>query len=264
MPSGIALGGDVTGYADSTTVKKLQGVLLSDTQPSVSGETLIYNQQTDQWEPGITKVDNSNILNKAALKSDGVIILNTDQTSIDNAVFVETTIGIKDSSIINKHLADNSVNSLKIVDNSIELTDIKQGPANTILLNNDSASLQWEPTDGGKLITNAKNGLTKSDNFVQLGWALTEPTAIGTSQTNTLAINGLGTVNIRDTNQNLLLIRNDGVVVQAPGIVDPTYFYLPPASVPLKPGTQKLNIYEIYRMQFQTTVFSSTGATLPV
>jgi hypothetical protein len=77
-----------------------------------------------------------------------------------------------------------------------------------------------EVFDGTNWVTNssdilASNGLYKFGNIIKLGGALTEPTTITTSTTNTLALKGLEE-SINNDDQIVVVDKNTGVVKQKP------------------------------------------------
>jgi hypothetical protein len=64
---------------------------------------------------------------------------------------------------------------------------------------------------GGATTTDAGNGLTKNGNTIELGGALTKPTTITATSTNTLAITGLGTGDI-NTDELVVIDKTTGTL----------------------------------------------------
>ncbi len=106
-----------------------------------------------------------------------------------------------------------------LVVNSVRIMGIAAGTVNDSLLVIEPATgivrrIAVNRLPGGRPdSTTASNGLTLTGKDVQLGGALTKPTTIGTSATNTLALSGLSGGNL--TTDSVLVVNNAGVIKRA-------------------------------------------------
>lgn len=133
----------------------------------------------------------------------------------------------------------------------------------------------------------ADNGLTKTDDNIQLGGALTGPTSIGTDNTNTLAIQGLQTGSTTD--RVVVADPTSGILKQLKAAL-PKFFYMPSIIIPTAldhipqeyntgpllgamtfndiAKTGSINLHAIYAAQFNgisgSSVKSPGAGTLPV
>jgi hypothetical protein len=262
------LAGDVSGKLDNNTVDKIKGVSVSNTGPTTTGQALVYNATTKMWEAGKPKVDGIDIGGKATLSTDGIIVVG-DATSIvttsNNSLLNATKLSIKNESITSTH----------ILNKTIQLEDMKNGSNNAVLTTTATGDLQWEARTGlGDVIT-ATNGITKTLNNIELGGALTKPTEITTSATNTLAIKGMQKAAVTDV---VVMTDGSGVLKQRKSAM-PSFFNMPSVVLPTAEGqttqagitfnnatrTGTIDLYLIYKNQFTTPVRSSAAtAPLPV
>lgn len=257
VPTEIDLTGDVGGKAGDNTINKIKKVTVSSTLPTITGQALVYNDVTKVWEPGKPAVNTGDITGKANLTTDGVIVVGdttTGSNSSVNSVLAATTLSIKNESIT----------SSLIKDSTIELTDMKQGDANAILTTNTTGELKWEPrTSFGDSIA-VSNGLSKTNNIIELGGPLTKPTEITTTTTNTLSIKGLSST-ANSYQDSVLMIDGNGTVHKRRSAI-PTYLYMPPISIDVVPNDKNktLDLYNIYKEQFSTPIISSSGKGIEV
>lgn len=153
------------------------------------------------------------------------------------------------------------------------------------MVTNGSGIPTWsDQSDLGKVIT-SDNGLTKTDNNIQLGGILTKATVITTVTNNTLALEGLDKTKTQAVSktdgitQHLLAVDKNGDIIKALKAAMPKFFYMPSVLVPTAESqvtqtgvsynnatrTGSINLYSIYQSQFGTPIKSSVGATpLPV
>ncbi|AFL80251.1 hypothetical protein Aeqsu_0744 [Aequorivita sublithincola DSM 14238] len=106
------------------------------------------------------------------------------------------------------------------------------------------------------------NGLTKTNNTIQLGGALIKPTTITADATNTLAVAGLQSGSITD---NLVVADPATGVLKQVNSAIPKFFYMPAIIFDTSVnGTFTRNLHAEYAAQFQGTgnplLVSSTGA----
>ena len=257
VPAEIDLTGDVGGKAGDNTINKIKKVTVSPTLPTTTGQALVYNDVTKVWEPGKPTVNTGDITGKADLTTDGVIVVGdaaTGTNSSANSVLAATTLSIKKESIT----------SSLIKDGTIELTDMNKGDANAVLTTNTTGDLKWEPrTSFGDAIT-VSNGLSKVNNTIELGGALTKATEITTTATNTLSIKGLSST-ANTYHDSVLMVDGNGTVRKRRSAV-PTYLYMPPISIDVVPDEKNktLDLYNVYKQQFTTPVISSSGKGIEV
>ncbi|MEC4036789.1 hypothetical protein VSO54_17515, partial [Myroides odoratimimus] len=150
-PSGITLGGDVSGKADSTSVDKIKGVEVAKANPATDKDLALVYDGT-KWTPGKPKVDGNNITDKKELKVlDGISITNGTASVLN-----DVTIGIGDNSVMPiKISAEDKANQVLVTsDDGTKAewalkSDIK--PAGTKL----SGDASIEVTDGDLALVNA-------------------------------------------------------------------------------------------------------------
>lgn len=104
------------------------------------------------------------------------------------------------------------------------------------------------------------NGLFISENNLELGGALSKATTITTTTTNTLALKDLDVSNVSQDNF-VAIDKTTGVLKQVKSTA-PTHFYLPPISLDVVPGevTKTLDLYSVYKTQYDSPITSSIGA----
>ncbi|EPH13992.1 hypothetical protein HMPREF9713_00192 [Myroides odoratimimus CCUG 12700] len=108
-PSGITLGGDVSGKADNTSVDKIKGVEVTKANPATDKDLALVYDGT-KWTPGKPKVDGDDITDKKDLKgSDGTIVVDKGT----GAVLVETDLKVGLGTIKDTHLATDAANNDK-------------------------------------------------------------------------------------------------------------------------------------------------------
>ncbi|WHT73556.1 hypothetical protein QK342_00125 [Myroides odoratimimus] len=150
-PSGITLGGDVSGKADSTSVDKIKGVEVAKANPATDKDLALVYDGT-KWTPGKPKVDGNNITDKKELKVlDGISITNGTASVLN-----DVTIGIGDNSVMPiKISAEDKANQVLVTSDDgtkaewVPQSNIK--PAGTKL----SGDASIEVTDGDLALVNA-------------------------------------------------------------------------------------------------------------
>src|SRR5690606_9334134 len=185
-------------------------------------------------------------------------------------LLADTNIQISDGGISADKLADNAVTNLKLDNNSVtndklavdavESDNILDGAIGALDLNADVAGdALSQDDDTMALNVNANNGLTISDDNVQLGGVLIEETAITTDVDNTLAIVGLQTGAAVD---NLVVVDPvSGVLRQAKAAM-PKFFYMPSIVFDVSTsGPSTKDLHQLYVEQYGTPMVRSAGAS---
>ncbi|SFT17612.1 hypothetical protein, partial [Sphingobacterium wenxiniae] len=112
-PSEIALGGDVTGNANATTLSAIQGTPVVANGTKEEGQALVFDGTS--WIPGKPKVDASDITDaKDLTAADGNEATIEIVEGGEKAVLVETSLRVKDGSIKTVKLADKAVTAPKM------------------------------------------------------------------------------------------------------------------------------------------------------
>ncbi|WP_210355777.1 hypothetical protein [Sphingobacterium tabacisoli] len=282
-PASIALGGDVTGNADNTTISKIQGKVVEATNP-VAGNVLVF--ENGKWVTKTPTVDVTNVTSGKALSSTDLDLSGESNTALLKAVTANIKTG--------------AVTSDKILDGTIKPIDIADAGANQVLVTGANSKPTWiDQSALGNTVT-ADNGLTKTTNNIQLGGKLLKETTITqegkkleiATAASQFVISGLDKKKVQATDKNagitdrLLAVGNDNVV-KALKAAMPKFFYMPSIIIPtsleqlnapgagkvtgdaFNNGTGTLNLYGRYVAQFGTTGTvlqpSSPGApVLPV
>ena len=151
--------------------------------------------------------------------------------------------------------------TLSNIGGKVTNNQITTGTTGQVLTTNAAGTTQWvdQSTLGDN--TTANNGLTKTANNIQLGGALTIPTAITTNGSNTLAIAGLPTTGTA-TDKIVVADPTSGVLKLANAAM-PKWFYMP--SIVLDVATistgKTVNLYNLYKAQFENVpgAMNSTG-----
>ena len=163
----LELDGDVTGSLGNTVVGAIQGTDVSATQPTTSGQTLVYNETTEQWEPAVLGAENvdydntnsgltaddtqgaidelANNIGDLADTVDGLAdgdITSTDITVTggDNATFTDVTLAIANGAVTTDKLAADAVTNDKLADNAVQSENIADGTIATADLANDAVT----------------------------------------------------------------------------------------------------------------------------
>lgn len=147
-----------------------------------------------------------------------------------------------------------------LTDVSLKITP---GTNGQILLTGASGEATW--VNQGVLMPTVNNGLNYDNvsDTAQLGGPLITPTAITTTATNTLKVEGLQTGKASD---NLVAVEPDGTLRQVTAAM-PKFFYMPPIIFDTStPGTRfTKDLHDAYVKQFggtgNPTLVSSAGAT---
>ncbi|MFD0699983.1 hypothetical protein, partial [Myroides pelagicus] len=219
-PAGITLSGDVTGVANANKLTTLKGKPVDQAAPTTDGQALVYNGT--EWVAGTPNVDVTNVLNANNLTAaDGTEATIEVVSGGTKAVLVETSLRVKDESIT----------SAKIKNGTIEPIDMANGGNDKVLITDASGNPQW--ADKSTLEVTADNGLTKTDNNVQLGGALIKATTITTTATETLAIAGLDKTKVQNQQtQHLLAVDANGDIIKGLKAAMPKFFYMPSIIIP--------------------------------
>lgn len=138
---------------------------------------------------------------------------------------------------------------------------IATGTTGQVLITNAAGTTQWvdQSTLGDN--TTASNGLSKTVNNIQLGGALTKPTAITTDATNTLAITGLP--NTGAITDKIVVADPTSGVLKLANAAMPKWFYMPSIVLDVATiSTKTVNLYDLYKSQFENVpgTMNSTGA----
>ncbi|MEC4115241.1 hypothetical protein VSO92_14145, partial [Myroides pelagicus] len=219
-PSGITLSGDVTGAANANKLTTLKGKPVDQAAPTTDGQALVYNGT--EWVAGTPNVDVTNVLNaKNLTAADGTEATIEVVSGGTKAVLVETSLKVKDESIT----------SAKIQNGTIAPIDMANGGVDKVLVTDASGNPQW--ADKSALEVTADNGLTKTDNNVQLGGTLIKATTITTTATQTLAIAGLDKTKVQNQQtQHLLAVDANGDIIKGLKAAMPKFFYMPSIIIP--------------------------------
>jgi len=282
-PAEITLNGDVTGTANATKVVKIQGTSVSTTAPSAAGQALVYNNTSNQWEPGTPKIDAGNVTDRKDLTAttgdNSITVTNGTGTTL-----VNTQLHVTNNGITTEKLADNAVTTGKIINGTVLAEDLNPNIAGDGLVLN---------TANNRLDVEAESGVEIHDDKVKLGGNLTRattitqngnPFTIATGGSN-FNITGLdktkvqATVNTGTGVTDYLLAVGVGDKVKALKAAMPKFFYMPSVLVPTAESqlgqtgvtfnnatrTGTIDLYSIYVAQFGSPVMSSAGAApLPV
>lgn len=134
------------------------------------------------------------------LTTDGKIVIgNNEDSSLANAVLIDTHIKIKAESI----------GSTEITNGSIQAEDIKSVGNSKVLVTGANGTVQWIDQTALDNTVTASNGLNKNGTIIELGGTLNKATTISTDATNTLALAGLQKV---DTENSILVVDSENKV----------------------------------------------------
>ncbi|WP_121967064.1 hypothetical protein, partial [Myroides sp. N17-2] len=134
----IALTGDVSGMADSTSVDKIKGVVVDKADPAKdNGLALVYDGA--KWAPGKPKVDGGDITDKVTITVDNSIEL----TGGTDAVLSATGLKVKALGINDTHLAADAVTTVKIKDANVTKEKIKGEGNDKVLTTNATGDVVW-------------------------------------------------------------------------------------------------------------------------
>ena len=214
------------------------------------------------------------VTNAASINTSGALRVNSVST-LANSVLTQANLTIDTATTelgVVKQSADNATRTVNI-DNT-----------GTLSVNAAPLAGQGLTTSNNALNVNATNGLNLTSDAVRLGGALVTPTAIGTSATNTLAIQNLPNVTSTEAYQYATVDNTSGVVKKVKA-VKPEYFYAPSIALPITAPTQgntlpqgmtyaggvfTVDLYQIYKNQYtlvgdvqgtSRTAIKSAGAT---
>ncbi|EKF53883.1 hypothetical protein I215_15320, partial [Galbibacter marinus] len=212
----------------------------------------------DQGKVGVVQPDGSIVyqnVDASAVNGNDLTAGDTSITVVDGtgATLVNANVSVAADGITNDKLADNAVNTENITDGAVEPIDLNANVAGAALS---------QDGDTMALNVNANNGLSISDDNVQLGGVLIEETAITTDVDNTLAIVGLQTGATQD---NLVVVDTVSGVLKQTRAAMPKFFYMPSIVFDVSTtGMASRNLHEEYIKQFtgtgNPTLVGSEGA----
>lgn len=204
----------VSGPAGSST----SGLQLSNLLTAVTPTTAVANQRV------LTVDANGNVILGTDFGTNNAgTVTNVTGTAPINVATGTTTpvISINALGITTGLLADGAVTTPKVADNAITTPKIADGAVTTAKIT-PGANGQYLTTVGGvttwaalptPAVTGATNGTSLVAGNVELGGALTKPTVITTTATNTLSFAGLTAKTVQvDNNDSLLVVNAQGRV----------------------------------------------------
>lgn len=218
--------GDVFGTLSNLTVGAIQGIPVSDVDPTSTNNMLVF--QNGRWEPSTVAAAAGKTLTGAGITvTPGANATPGTATSLASTVLADVTLGIANDAITNDKLADDAVKTENIENGAVTNEDLalkavtadKMESKNIATGTNVAAGMV--PTADGsggveyKTINNTVaviNGLRKdatAADVIKLGGDLIEATAINTSvgsTGNTLAITGLANVAPATATKNKVIV----------------------------------------------------------
>lgn len=260
--------GDVTSIDLETVIKNFETIT-----------TLVDNLDgtfTYTNEDGVTTditVSSIETLTTLALNVDGKTLEYTDENGVVTSLDLEAI--IKNFETITT-LIDNQDGTFTYTNENGDATIISVSTMETLTilaLNADGQTLEYTDENGdvtsidlGTVIagfeTLADNGLTKTNDIIQLGGPLVQPTVITTTDTNTLAVTGLEDGAVTD----LLVVTDAAGILKQVKAALPKFFYMPAITFDTSAnGTFTRDLHAEYVAQFQGTgnplLVSSAGST---
>ncbi|WP_316849305.1 beta strand repeat-containing protein [Pedobacter agri] len=249
----------------TTTVVAGTNVTVSPTTPAATRNTAytVNVATANGTAPGVVKQGNGSVVvaTDGALSVDAAAITTgANVTAASNRVLLggtPTGAALKAFSVdvVEANLV------LQNIGGKVTNNQIATGTTGQVLITNAAGTTQWvdQSTLGDN--TTASNGLTKTANNIQLGGALTTPTAIATTGTNTLAISGLPTTGT--TADKIVVADPTSGVLKLANAAMPKWFYMPSIVLDVATiGTGKtVNLYNLYKSQFESVpgTMNSTG-----
>ncbi|GGH00754.1 hypothetical protein GCM10007415_40860 [Parapedobacter pyrenivorans] len=230
---------DLSPYLDNTDDQQV-------TDFSITGNTLTLTLE----DGGTQSVDLSAYLDDTddqAISLAGNTLTLEDGGTVDLSPYLDNT-------------DDQQVTDFSITGNTLTLT-LEDGGTQSV--------------DLSAYLTEASNGLhietvnPATEGHVKLGGTLTEPTAIQTDFTNTLAITGLEYS--RASDDKIVVADATTGELKALKATMPKFFYMPSIIIPTAPDQLEnpatfgtIDLYEQYQGQFGTPRVSNPGATIPL
>lgn len=246
---GVIVVGDATTGTNSSPNSVLAATTLSIKNASITGEKIQD-----------ASVHGGKIIARTIVG--GHIAAGVITGNVHIAANTITGANIAVSTIGGGHIAAKTITGGNIADATIGTGKLGVDRPNTVLITDANGVPGFDDISKVVPVIQATNGLLKTPgNFIELGGALIKPTEITTTATNTLSIKGLAQA--PPVTDNIMIINGQGVVRQTKGVT-PSFFYLPPINIIVKPGAQTLDVYNIYKTQFSTPVYASNGGSLPV
>ena len=248
----------------TTTVVAGTNVTVSPATPAATGNTAytVNVATANGTAPGVVKQGNGSVVvaTDGALSVDAAAITTGQNVTSTNKIILTGTPTGAALKPFNIDVDETKLN-LQNMAGKVTNNQIATGTTGQVLITNAAGTTQWvdQSTLGDN--TTASNGLTKTANNIQLGGALTAPTAIATTGTNTLAISGLP---ITGTTADKIVVADptSGVLKLANAAM-PKWFYMPSIVLDVATiGTGKtVNLYNLYKSQFESVpgTMNSTG-----
>ncbi|MEK6495231.1 hypothetical protein [Myroides odoratimimus] len=137
VPSGITLGGDVSGNAAATTVGKIQGIEVIQPAATNVGEALIYDGTN--WKTGKPIVEIKDIKDKADLTGTGAIKV----TGGKGAVLAATSLEIEAEGIKSGMIGAGEVKTSNIEDKAVTVEKITGGTVGQVLVSDANKTTKW-------------------------------------------------------------------------------------------------------------------------
>ncbi|MCX3266263.1 hypothetical protein OQZ29_16005 [Pedobacter agri] len=248
----------------TTTVVAGTNVTVSPTTPAATGNTAytVNVATANGTAPGVVKQGNGSVVvaTDGALSVDAAAITTGQNVTSTNKIILTGTPTGAALKPFNIDVDETKLN-LQNMAGKVTNNQISTGTTGQVLITNAAGTTQWvdQSTLGDN--TTASNGLTKTANNIQLGGALTTPTAIATTGTNTLAISGLPTTGT--TTDKIVVADPASGVLKLANAAMPKWFYMPSIVLDVATiGTGKtVNLYNLYKSQFESVpgTMNSTG-----
>lgn len=211
----VVVRGDVTGNLGATTVSGIQGVGVSDADPTATNNMLVFNPTSGQWEPSTVAAAAGK-----TLTTDDVIQITGTGTTTNSAaqtVLKDINLAIGADKITATHiaadavgaseLANDAVASENIINGTIKTEDIQApgsstntgGTANQVMVTDAAGNVSWVAQSALPSNTQMANGLNttvEGNGSAATPFKVNVATASGTT---------LGVVKQADTNAEVLI-----------------------------------------------------------
>ncbi|AZI27375.1 hypothetical protein EA772_19280 [Pedobacter sp. G11] len=248
----------------TTTVVAGTNVTVSPTTPAATGNTAytVNVATANGTAPGVVKQGNGSVVvaTDGALSVDAAAITTGQNVTSTNKIILTGTPTGAALKPFNIDVDETKLN-LQNMAGKVTNNQIATGTTGQVLITNAAGTTQWVDQSALGDNTTASNGLTKTANNIQLGGALTTPTAIATTGTNTLAISGLPTTGT--TADKIVVADPTSGVLKLANAAMPKWFYMPSIVLDVATiGTGKtVNLYNLYKSQFENVpgTMNSTG-----
>ena len=248
----------------TTTVVAGTNVTVSPATPAATGNTAytVNVATANGTAPGVVKQGNGSVVvaTDGALSVDAAAITTGQNVTSTNKIILTGTPTGAALKPFNIDVDETKLN-LQNMAGKVTNNQIATGTTGQVLITNAAGTTQWVDQSALGDNTTASNGLTKTASNIQLGGALTTPTVIATTGTNTLAISGLPTTGT--TADKIVVADPTSGVLKLANAAMPKWFYMPSIVLDVATiGTGKtVNLYNLYKSQFESVpgTMNSTG-----